>query len=763
MLNKIYFIFLITAVALSARVINFSGTVVNSINGSPVAGADIRVENSFTGTTTNEEGRYILSGLPAGNHTLIITHVGFKQLNVEISLENTDTQIYDFKLTPSAVELGEVTVTGTRFPKTMHDVSMPVEVSTREDFEQRVPNSVAEVSTLEPGVEIGKDGMWATELSIRGLRRENLVILIDGNRVETSTAVAAGMSLVDPDETERIEIIKGGTSSLYGSGAIGGVVNIITRTGTYNNNFRINGSLSSGYNTVNEGNTNSVKLNAGSDIWYARASFTQRSATDAETPEGTLPDSRFRDYAVNAEAGIKPLENHELKLDAQYFDATDVGIPGGATFPATASARYSDASRQMYSAEYTINNILNNAGKVSARYFFQKIRRDVELRPSPAAVVTPGADHTMHGASLNFNYFTSKTNSLTAGVDFWQREYEGLREKYVIPQDMHTFEKPVPDSKFRSLGLFAQDNIILLDKKLDLTLGARYDFINVTNDAVNNPLYIIKNSVRNDNPPVNSLASYDANDVDNHSWSANLSAIYKLNPSFDFTLNAAHAFRSPNLEERYQFIELAGQTYLGNPSLEPEKSWFFDLGFRCRNDIFSFRANGYINILRDLVSDRLYATDVYRNINVGKARIYGYEAAAEASLYKGFRLYANLTYARGEDVTNDDAVNLPQIAPFNGIAGIKSPVLAVLSFDLSGRFVSAQDNTAPGESATPGYAVYNVSLSSVLVDLNYVSLKFYAGVENIFDRLYKIHLSTYRGLNHYEPGRNIYFKAVMNF
>ncbi|MCK7522972.1 MAG: TonB-dependent receptor plug domain-containing protein [Ignavibacteriales bacterium] len=120
--------------------------------------------------------------------------------------------------------------------------------------------------------------MWGTDINIRGLSRQNVVTLVDGNRVETAANHAAGLSLIDMFDIQRIEVIKGGVSSLYGTGATGGVVNVMTKSPSYTDDLYLSGTLSSGYNSVNEGGIGNLSLTAASNKAFVKVSGSLRSA-----------------------------------------------------------------------------------------------------------------------------------------------------------------------------------------------------------------------------------------------------------------------------------------------------------------------------------------------------------------------------------------------------------------------------------------------------------------------------------------------------
>lgn len=753
---------IISITATYAQSGTLKGTVIDKDTKELLANANVYLEGTSYSSTSDQNGNFSIKRITPGSYELIISFVGYETFREELEIKPKEILEVTAELSYTPVYLGQITVTSMKKEKLERDVSMPLEVVTKTSLERIPGNGISDVIKNEPGVNLASDGAWSTHVNIRGLSRQNVVTLVDGNRIETATNVAAGMSLIDLEDIERIEVIKGGVSSLYGTGATGGVVNIKTSVPVYSDVLKLNGSVSSSYNSVNEGAKGNISISASQSNWYAKFNGTMRNALDTETPEGTLENSQFRDNNISGAVGFKPVDNHEIILNYQRFSAEDVGIPGGDPFPATAKATYPTELREMYSAEYKVQNLIPSLMTLSAKYFHQLIERRVELIPNPMAEVNTGADHTMDGFQVETDWYINNKNRLIAGIDYWQREYDGSRTRYVKPQDRIIVDSPVPNSTYKSLGIFAQDELSLMNDRLNLTLGGRYDFINVSNEETNNPNYIIVGGNRNDNPPVIPEASYPASEDDDKSWSANLGLLFNATQNLDFTFNIARAFRSPTLEERYQYIDLGGEIYLGNPKLEPEKSYSFDLGTRYWSKAVSIKADLFLNLFDDLVTDQYDFTDsLYKKQNIGEARLYGFDLSGEVNLYKDIVVYATASYVRGEDTGND--TDLPEIPPLNGGVGIKSSFIDMVNMDLNMRYASDQDKVAGGEQTTAGYSVFNLYLNSNPLKLGFMNLQVFCGVENIFDRAYRNHLSTFRGLINLEPGRNIFAKVKLSW
>ena len=769
---------------------NIRGKVSAANGNTPLAEADIRIEGTSLGTMTNNQGIFVLEKVPAGKFNIIVTYLGYNLMKKSVEIEPNNEALVDFYLEQKILSTDKVVVTSTRYEKQLKDVSLPLTVVKANEIEKTSPITVSEALQTEPALSLARDGIWATQVNIRGLSRQNIVTLVDGNRIETSTNLAAGLSLIDVNNIERIEVIKGAASSLYGSGALGGVVNIISKSGYYADGFNLSGYVSNSYSSVNSGVSGNLALNISDSNWYTRWSVTARKAGNTQTPQGVLQNSQFQDNNVDAELGFRPSLNHELKLKYQRFYARDVGLPGGSAFPQNATVRYPEEGRSMYAAEYKISNIGKSLMALRLKYFHQFILRDVENIPNSIQLkydenpskrvqpllIEPSAGHQTNGIQLQTDWYFARKHYLIGGIDLWQRTYTGRRIKNVkteildpadstyttVLKTTHTIIKeiPVPDSKYLSLGLYGQDEFNMMNNKLNWIIGGRVDLINVENKAVNNPVYIITNGNWNDSPPINSLASFPADKADDLSWSSNLGLLFRFGQYVQFTATIARSFRSPSLEERYQYIELGANTYLGDPHLKPEQGNFIDAGIRIWRPAFSCTGDLFLNDLQNLVIDQQREENLYVKTNIGKARLFGFDLNTEFNFYDNLVLYGSAAYVRGKDLSGE--ADLPEIPPLNFKFGLKFPLTGYLNFNLLAYIYSDQKKVAPGELATPGYACYNFYLITRTLRVNGISGKFTFAVENIFDKAYRNHLSTIRGIYNLEPGRNIKFQWMMN-
>lgn len=785
---KYIFFFIIFSTISVSQTYNISGKIIDDETKQPVSEANISLSDDHF-TTSNVEGYFQFNGVQKGTYTIKITHVKYQTITKTI--ETKDDIELSFSMIPAEHRLQDIIVTTTKHDKNINEIPHALSVVKDEQIKESPARVIPDILDKEAGISIVRDGIWGSDVTIRGLSRANVVMLVDGNRVETATDISARLSMVDVHDIERVEVIKGAASSLYGSGATGGIVNIITKDAYYNDTFKLSGNYTTGYHSVNDYFSNGITLKTGSDIWNAKVTGSYRKASDTETPSGTLENSQFEDYSISALFAVKPMEKHELTFSYQHFEAKDVGIPGGSlVFPDQSDIRYPEERRQMFNAEYVIKQISPSINKLSFKYYYQTIFRDVENIPhivknipatgnQPAKRVSileinPSADHIMHAAQSQID-FVFDQHYLIAGIDFWQRSYDGERFNYqkieVFAPDGETvantlnktiYEKPLPNATFHNIGFFVQDEFTV-SQRLAFTFGGRYDYIWLNNEETMNPVYDITNGVRNDNPAGQTVI-WKEEEAFNRSYVFNLGAVYKLTANMNLTFNAARSFRSPSLEERYQYIDQGSLVKIGDPDLKPEKGYFFDAGLK------SFWQNGYananifLNSMNDLVTEEFTTydnRDALKKVNIGEALLYGFEISVSQKISGGFSAYTALAYVKGEDTKND--TDLPQMPPLNGLLGLRNHCEGYGTLDVNAEFASEQNNVAEGEITTPGYVTLNAAFSSTKISYGSFNFSLIGGVENILDKGYRRHLSTNRGLVTVEPGMNAYVKLIVGF
>lgn len=207
-----------------------SGRVVDATSGDPIPGASVVISGTPRGVATSDDGTFVLSEVPAGAHTLTASSVGYETVSRTIRVPAGETVRVELALAPVAFELGDVVVSSGRLRGQVAALPGAVTVLGPEELEAQRPLSVGLGDLLAREV----PGLGVTTQSVSNwgqtLRGRNVVVLIDGVPQSTSRNVLRDLSTLDPEVVERVEVYRGATA-LYGDGATGGVINILTRTG----------------------------------------------------------------------------------------------------------------------------------------------------------------------------------------------------------------------------------------------------------------------------------------------------------------------------------------------------------------------------------------------------------------------------------------------------------------------------------------------------------------------------------------------------
>ncbi len=578
-MKKIYLlvVILLSSINLFSQSTSVTGIITDSESGITLSGVDLvitsfelRVQTELPKellrAVSDAKGNFEFYNLPEGIYKINYFHEGYKSGVLEVDVIKKTTTRVEIKLTPSDITTGEINVSSIRYQALLKDVALPMEIVSDDDILKRQYQTIGDALENKPGLSVTRDGIWASDISIRGLGKSNVVMNIDGNRVETANDLSARLSLVDLNDINRIEVIKGGVSSLYGTGAFGGVVNILTKNGDFSNKFIYGASLISGYNSVNVSPNGWLSLYASNEKFFAKISGSMRDAKNTMTPKGELPNSQFKDNNVSLNLGLRPVKNNEFRLSYQRYRATDVGLPGGGSlFPVSAIVKYPKEDRDMISGEYRIKNFIKPLKELSVKYFYQSILRDVENIPNQIAIIktptglvkqkvyvlsiTPNARHYTNGLQFKADWQLCPCNYLITGVDVWMRSLDSKRERNQRIENYDTTsgnitstilktigEKPIPDADYRSIGVYFQDEAKVIKDKLKINLGGRVDQIKVTNSSAYQPVYDITNGTINYSPTGQKQiwASREENDV---SWSANIGAIYSVTKNYDITFN----------------------------------------------------------------------------------------------------------------------------------------------------------------------------------------------------------------------------------
>jgi hemoglobin/transferrin/lactoferrin receptor protein len=736
------------------------GRVIDGTLRKGVSDATVTLVETMQKTMTEENGSFSIDRVVPGRYTLRIHHLAYGTLERAVFTLSAPESLL-IVLEPAMFQADEVVVHSTRTPSIASTTPYPMDIELHDAIAGIPVVTIADALQSVPGLALVRDGAWETAIAIRGLSRSNIVTVVDNARIETSNDIAGALSLIDLHDLERVEVLKSPSSTQQGSGAVGGVVHMVSKRPAFADAFRVHGEVISDLSSVDGGVSQHGALEASDSRLAMRVSGRIRNAGDTQTPEGVLAGSEYHDYSFSSSLGVRIGEAQTALASYQRVQATDTGIPGGAPFGATSTAKYTRAVRELFGLEYRVPNPTDVLSLLTFRAQRQEIQRNVEVKTPDLTTLTPHAVHTTTGVSVDASLAPSADLIFTTGIEAWQRELDSRRERRSAVGI--TGERPLPHSRYLSAGAFVHGEWAIVPDRITATCGARYDRIRVSNDEARNPEYVIINGVTNLAPPNQRLLWTGATEYDG-SWSAHAGVRYAVTPVLGLTALVAASFRSPSLEERYEFIDLGSVVYVGNPELNAERSYSVNAGFRLQTDVLRVRSDVFLNAMSNMVSQMpgvFEGRSAYFRENVGRARLYGFEIEAEQTVTQWCAAEATAAYVRGEDLYNN--TNLPQVPPLSGHIALKGVVDGVGTTTLEVPWAASQGNPGPGESATPGYATLNVTFSSLAMTFASIELTLGAGVRNIFNTPYKNHLSTLRGIVRCEPGRNAVLSVSLTF
>lgn len=617
-----------------------------------------------------------------------------------------------------------------------------------------------------PGVALSRDAIWATSVNIRGFSESKLLFLADGDRMQTASDIAGVLSTFDMGSVEKIEVIKGAGSVIYGTGAMGGVVNFITKRPGYTNELRANGRITTGFHTVNSMWENNLNVNLTNHDWYLALDGSYRMAQNTMTPEGTLPNSQFNDASWGLKGGMRNGENQELLVNYNHFEAWNVGIPGGSVFTPNATVRYLGFARNQLNGEYIFKDLSPVLKMLSIKAYTQNIKRDVENIANPTTAVFPGSYNVSSGLKTTTDLYFNDYETMTVGIEVWNRDQQTSRMRISTANDtIITREQPTPQAGMFDIGVFAQHKWVVDPKYWTINTGVRLDYIRTANDTafreISKHKYV--NGVRTE-MPANKTVLFHKGVKNELAYSAHVDVSYKPAERHRLIFSLANAYRVASIEERFKYIDQLGKLLVGNPDLKPEKGLFSNLSYAYTGKKMRFNADVFANYLFDLITEKegIYSGNpAWISTNVDRAFYLGGEFEFKWLLTHDLEFETHASYVYAIDAKTKE--HLPFIPALHGIVKLHYHFHDKIGMyaEMDWEFESEEEHGENHEAHR--HAIFNAGFHTTPRKTGLVNVQFIGGVHNLLNLAYEEHLSSLRGINRLEPGRNFFLKARVLF
>jgi len=595
------------------------GRIVDEATGDPLFVACVTLQKTHQGAETDHEGYYWIPDIPPGSYIVQASRIGYtsvKKQTVQITAGLT-TELNISMANDPIYAKEEVTVTATRGNDLVSEVPASVSVISAETIKLQKPQNLAEVLQNVQGVNIKDYGGIGgiKSVSVRGSSASQVLVLVDGQRVNDTASGQVDFSRISVEGVEKIEVVRGGGSALYGANAIGGVINIITRKENVRNTTR--GSLNIMAGSFSSASVKTDLRNSGeryaisftSKALHTAGNFRYRHPTLNNLVEKANNDFTAYDVFTNFQytLGEKPRE-HTIDVSYNYY-TNDKGSPGSTTQP------YATARTTIQSNRLNLNiqgklNLFNNyrvqgfRSQATNTYFNEEM--------------TVAADDTHKTAATGLEIQCTSTltakQTLIYGTGIRQNKSGGKGSTDVVNERAERFA-------------FIQDELVMHFKRVSLIRSIAF-------------------------LPALRLDSYS--DFGNH-ISKKLGTVLNLGTAWRTSIKAnwSYNYKAPSFNDLYWPEDAFA---IGNPGLKPEHGTDWDLGLRLRYPILNgiaFDINYFRMQLTDLIVwQQGGSAGKWAPENVSKAVIQGMEGSLSLKLVPKFlNLAVNYTYL---DARNDD-------------------------------------------------------------------------------------------------------------
>jgi vitamin B12 transporter len=598
--------------------------------------------------------------------------------------------------------LEPVVVTATKIETPLSEVASSVTVITRQEIEDKQSNSVEEVLRSVPGLDVVRQGGLGQQTSIflRGANSTHTLVLVDG--IEINDPSNPGRSLdfasLATDNIERIEIVRGPGSTLYGSDALGGVINIITRKGSGKPRVSLFAEGGS-FDTHQE----KLSISGGNDLlnYSLVASFLESDGISAAAERyGNSEKDGYDRTTVATRLGLTPTDNFDIDFILRYIDSeADLDTFAG---PYGDDPNNTFDSEALYLRVQSRLILLNDLWEQKLGFSltdYERENRDETDAAHPSDRSLTTYDSRLYKIDWQHNLYLHPTNTLTVGVEYEKEEAQGSSVYVYADPSWNTndaFEKKSAETN----GYYIQDQIKLWQDFVT-TLGVRVD--------------------------------------DHQTFGSRLT--YRITSSYLFRPTGTRikgtygtAFKAPTLAQLFE-----NSTYvLGNPELTPEKSRGWDIGLEQSlwDDRITLGATYFENHFEDLINT-FFSLDSfkYEYENVDEAQTKGIEVTASVRPVDDLTLSASYTYTDTENRSTGKQLLRRPRHKYNVNANYRFLDAGNINLDIF--YVGERDDLDLYDwSKTTSLGAYTVVNLGLSYEIN-KHLKIHGRVENLFDEEYE--------------------------
>lgn len=632
------------------------GFVVGTPGNRPVQYANVIVQGTKSGAISGIDGSFTLKIPKTGKVYLQVTHIGYESTILLYNVPANGLQNLVIHLKPKISEIAETVITATRTKKNINELPASVRLITAVQIKEMTSATVDDLLRTEASINVDrKNGIFSKNASVnmRGLNSSaRTLVMLDGVPLNKADGGGVNWNRINTESVEKIEIIKGPGSAMYGGNAMGGVINVISKEIQPQPTGSVKVSMGScntqGVQAWLNGRTKALpKLGWGINSFYRRGNG--YIIAPKESRDSTDVKASLWEYNVGGKLAYYFSDSSRIEMGYNYFDdKTGDGIrvydPEGGYYKYRTNHAYATYHGYAGSTQLTANVYMQ-----LENYINQKEQLKTEKTPPYAitqyVLYVTDSHRNDAGMWLSATTNAGKYHKITYGADV---RLSGADASDIYFTSTDTISNK---GKMNSYALFIQDEYSTLHNRLKIIAGARADAVYFGNASFSIATPSVINSY---------MAVYTGN-YDDKNWfalSPKLGARYSLNPSNSVYLNYSAGFRPGTLDDMCRSGSISKGFKMANPDLKPEHINNFEAGgsFVLAKNV-RFEPSVYYSLGTDFqyfvgTGDTVYSTSspkaILKRENVSKAAITGAEATLRITPVNSLEL--TLSYAYNHSV-----------------------------------------------------------------------------------------------------------------
>lgn len=744
-------------ICLASQIINsqtLKGKIFDLNTDKPIAGANVFLLEINKNTFTNENGEYGFINLGKGVYRIKISQLGYATKIETVTIASTDGDIIlDFGLNLQSFKLNEVVISNAFYNKQDKN-TYKIDVVKKNNLQKMGAVTIMDAIEKVPGVDAITTGPMVSRPVIRGLSGNRVLTVVDGMRFETQQWDDEHGIGVNELGLDRIEIIKGPLSLLYGPEAMGGIIHIVKEQPAEVNTKK--GYVSSRLFSNNLGASSELNLQGAKEKYNWGVNVLGRLLSDYfyNGYDFRVPNTRLLEYGAKGYLGKNGkwgsttlsylfnkayygiLDGKDIVKD-ENGQITNIDSLEAEKFPFEIEAPFHEVTDNRLNS---MSTFLLGRSKIETTFGYQNNHR-IE-------------NEELSGVKKGYRYLDMSLQSLTYDVK-WHLPSWNKFSTIIGTQGMHQTNKNlknaaaqiIPDATINDIGLLALTKLDL--EKLSVSFGARYDARNLESKPMN--------------ATDNRTKKYN-----NISYSVGTS--YLLCTNLTARASFGSGYRTPNLNELFSYgVKLENQRFeIGDENFRKETNTEIDFNLTFASKNISIEGSVYNNLINDYIYIKSTGNMVQSNIDPAEmvpeykfyqsdALIYGGEAGIDIhpETMKWTHFESKIATLTAKRRDNDSYLpTMPATKLFNTLYFNFDKINSFKNtfFSIGTLTAFKQDKVSDNEMETPGYTLLNVGLGGT-----YRKWEFTLTANNVLDKTYLDHMSRFRSYEIIEPGINIQF------